>query len=139
MARARRGAGGTLSREHAGLPTGNVSVSGNTPLWNNTFQYKIFKNFRLEMEVNFTHYYYYGGNGKIVPTSHPGQTLVYLTRGLVLGRFRLKDRLSFTVGAVLRSQRRHFHLANHIPISSSWAVNHSVQRADIRFAFLLKR
>jgi hypothetical protein len=108
MARARRGAGGTLSREHAGLPTGNVSVSGNTPLWNNTFQYKIFKNFRLEMEVNFTHYYYYGGNGKIVPTSHPGQTLVYLTRGLVLGRFRLKDRLSFTVGAVLRSRRRHF-------------------------------
>jgi len=48
------------------------------------------------MEVNFTHYY--GGNGKIVPTSHPGQALVYLTRGLVLGRFRLKDRLSFTVG-----------------------------------------
>jgi hypothetical protein len=77
-------------------------------LWNNTFQYKIFKNFRLAMEVNFTHYYYYGGNGKIVPTSHPGQTLVYLTRGLVLGRFRLKDRLSFTVGAVLRSRRRHF-------------------------------
>jgi hypothetical protein len=55
------------------LPTGNVSVIGNTLLWNNTFQYKIFKNFWPEMEVNFTHYY--GGNGKIVPTSHPGQTV----------------------------------------------------------------
>jgi hypothetical protein len=93
------------------LPTGSVSVIGNTLLWNNAFQYKIFKNFCPEMEVNFTHDY--GGSGKIVPTSHPGQTLVlvYLTPGLVLGRFRLKDRLSFSLspsGAVLRSQRRHF-------------------------------
>ena len=58
------------------------------------------------MEANFTHYY--GGSGKIVPTSHPGETLVYLTPGLVLARFRVKDRLSFTLeGAVLRWQRRH--------------------------------
>jgi hypothetical protein len=27
------------------LPTGNVAVIGHTLLWNNTFQYKIFKKF----------------------------------------------------------------------------------------------
>jgi hypothetical protein len=75
-------------------PTGNESVIGETLLWNNTFLYKIFKNSWPEMEVNVTRYY--GGNGKIVPTSHPGQTSVYLTPGPVPGRFRMKDRLSFT-------------------------------------------
>jgi hypothetical protein len=88
-----------------------VSVIGHTLLWNNTFQYKIFKKGWPETEVNYTQFY--GGDSKIVPTRH-GQTLGYLTPGLVLGRFRLKDRLSFSLSlfrqseAVLRSQRRHF-------------------------------
>lgn len=65
------------------------------------------------MEVNFTHFY--AGNGKIVATSHPGQTLTYLTPGLVLGRLRLKDRLSFTVGGGFEIAATSFHLTNHIP------------------------
>jgi hypothetical protein len=69
------------------------------------------------MEVNFTHFY--AGNGKIVPTSQPSQTLVYLTPGLVLGRFRLKDRLSFVVGGGFEIAATSFHPTNHIPILST--------------------
>ncbi len=38
-----------------------------------------------EAEVNVTHFY--GGNNKIVPTSQPGKTLVYLTPGMVILAF----------------------------------------------------
>jgi hypothetical protein len=98
------------------LPTGNVSVIGHTVPWNNTFQYRIYKKFWPELEVNFNHFY--GGNGAIVPTSHPGKTSVYLTPGLVLGRFRIKDRLSFTVGGGFEIAATSFHPTNHIPILS---------------------
>jgi hypothetical protein len=40
-----------------------------------------------EMEVNVNSYH--GGVSNVVPTAHPGTTLVYLTPGLVLGRFNL--------------------------------------------------
>ena len=98
------------------LPTGNVDVIGHNLLWNNAFQYKIYKKFWPELEVNFNHYY--GGNGAIVPTAHPGKTLVYLTPGLVLGRFKLKDRLGFTVGGGFEIAATKFHPTNHIPILS---------------------
>ncbi len=98
------------------LPTGNVSVIGHTLPWNNTFQYHVYKKFWPELEVNFNHFY--GGNGNIVPTSHPGKTSVYLTPGLVLGRFRLHDRLAFTVGGGFEIAATSFHPTNHIPIFS---------------------
>lgn len=98
------------------LPTGNVAVIGHTLPWNNTLQYKVFKKFWPETEINFNHYY--GGNGNIVPTSHPGKTLVYITPGLVLGRFRLHNRLSFTAGGGFEIAATRFHPTNHIPILS---------------------
>jgi hypothetical protein len=98
------------------LPTGNVDAIGHNLLWNNAFQYKIYKKFWPELEVNFNHFY--GGNNAIVPTAHPGKTLVYLTPGLVLGRFKLKDRLGFTVGGGFEIAATKFHPTNHIPILS---------------------
>ena len=91
------------------LPTANTMAIGRNLLWNNTFQYHIFKKFWPETEVNFTHYY---------QGEHSGQTLVYLTPGLVIGRFRIKDRLSFTVGAGFEIAVTSFHPTNHIPIFS---------------------
>jgi hypothetical protein len=98
------------------LPTGNAASIGHNLLWNNTLQYKVFKKIWPEMEVNFNHYY--GGNNAVVPTAHPGKTLVYLTPGLVLGRFHLWDRLGFTVGEGFEIAATSFHPTNHIPILS---------------------
>jgi hypothetical protein len=98
------------------LPTGNGAVIGNNLLWNNTFQYRIFKKIWPEMEVNLNQYH--GGNNNIVPTAHPGKTLVYLTPGLVLGRFNLWHRLAFTAGGGFEIATTSFHPTNHIPILS---------------------
>jgi hypothetical protein len=98
------------------LPTGNVSAIGHNLLWNNTFQYRIFKKIWPEMEVNLNQYH--GGNGNVVPTAHPGKTLVYLTPGLVLGRFKLWNRLAFTAGGGFEIATTSFHPTNHIPILS---------------------
>ncbi len=91
------------------LPTGNVAAIGRNLLWNNTFQYRILKKIWPETEINFTHYY---------QGEHSGHTLVYATPGLVLGRFRLHDRLGFTVGGGYEIAATSFHPTNHIPILS---------------------
>ncbi|MGA2204880.1 MAG: hypothetical protein ABSG40_23330 [Terriglobales bacterium] len=91
------------------LPTGNVAAIGRNLTWNNTFQYRIFKKIWPETEVNFTHYY---------QGEHSGHTLVYLTPGVVLGKFHLWDRLGFTVGGGFEIAATSFHPTNHIPILS---------------------
>jgi hypothetical protein len=98
------------------LSTGNGAAIGNNLLWNNTFQYRIFKKIWPEIEVNLNQYH--GGNNNIVPTAHPGETLVYLTPGLVLGRFNLWHRLAFTAGGGFEIATTSFHPTNHIPILS---------------------
>ncbi|HEX4785608.1 MAG TPA: hypothetical protein VH350_14800 [Candidatus Sulfotelmatobacter sp.] len=91
------------------LPTGNLPAIGRNFLCNNTFQYRLFKKIWPETEVNLTHYY---------QGSHNGHTSVYLTPGIVLGRFRLWDRLGFTVGGGFEIAATSFHPTNHIPIFS---------------------
>jgi hypothetical protein len=91
------------------LPTGNTPTIGRDLLWNDTFQYKIFKKFWPETEVNLTRYF---------QGEHNGNTVVYLTPGLVLGRFKLWDRLSFTVGGGYEIAVTSFHPTNHISILS---------------------
>jgi hypothetical protein len=98
------------------LPTGNADVIGHNLLWNNTFQYRVFTKIWPEIEVNVNRYQ--GGNNKVVPTAHPGKTLVYLTPGLVLGRFNLWHRLAFTAGGGFEIATTSFHPTNHIPILS---------------------
>lgn len=91
------------------LPTGNEQTIGRNLLWNNTFQYRIFKKFWPETEVNFTHYY---------QGSHNGHTSVYLTPGLVLGRFPIHNRVALTFGGGFEIAATSFHPTNHIPILS---------------------
>ena len=98
------------------LSTGNGAAIGNNLLWNNTFQYRVFRKIWPEIEVNFNQFH--GGNNKIVPTAHPGKTLVYLTPGVVLGRFNLWHRLAFTAGGGFEIATTSFHPTNHIPILS---------------------
>lgn len=98
------------------LPTGNVSLIGHTLPWNNTLQYRVFKKFWPEVEINENHFY--GGNGSVVPTSHPGKTSVYITPGMVFGRFPIHNRIAFTFGGGIEIAATSFHPTNHIPILS---------------------
>lgn len=97
---------GTLG---GGLPTGNEKVIGRTILWNNTLQYRVFKKVWPETEFNFTHYY---------QGSHDGHSLLYVTPGLVLGRFTIHNRLALTFGGGYEIAATSFHPTNHIPILS---------------------
>lgn len=91
------------------LPTGNTMAIGRNLTWNDVFQYRVFKKMWPEMEVNLTHYYY---------GEHGGNTLVYLTPGVVLGRFHLWDRLGFTIGGGYEIATTSFHPTNHVAIFS---------------------
>jgi len=91
------------------LPTGNVANIGHNLTWNNAFQYRVFKKIWPETEVNFTHFY---------EGEHNGMTSVYLTPGMVLGKFHLMDRLGCTVGGGFEIAVTSFHPTNHIPILS---------------------
>ncbi|MFZ0761075.1 MAG: hypothetical protein WAM69_14095, partial [Candidatus Sulfotelmatobacter sp.] len=91
------------------MPTGNEATIGRNLAWNNTFQYRILKKIWPETEVNFTHYY---------QGEHGGNTSVYLTPGLVLGRIHLWQHLGLTVGGGFEIAVTSFHPTNHIPILS---------------------
>jgi hypothetical protein len=91
------------------LPTGNTPAIGRNLAWNNTFQYRIFRKFWPETEVDYTHSY---------QGPHGGNTSLYLTPGLVLGRFHLWHRLGFTIGGGIQIAVTSFHPTNHIPIFS---------------------
>jgi hypothetical protein len=91
------------------LPTGNEALIGRNLTWNDTLQYRVFKKIWPEMEVNFTHFY---------QGEHGGNTSVYLTPGVVLGKFHLWNRLGFTVGGGYEIAATSFHPTNHIGIFS---------------------
>lgn len=91
------------------LPTGNIDKIGHSLLWNNTLQYRAFKKFWPETEFNMTRYY--GG-------SHDGHTSLYVTPGMVIGRFPIHNRIAFTFGGGIQIAATSFHPTNHIPILS---------------------
>ena len=91
------------------LPTSHTMVTGRNLVWNNAFQGRVFKKFWPEAEVNLTRYY----EGR-----YAGRTSVYLTPGLVIGRFRLKGRLALTFGAGFQTAMTSFHPTNHNPVFS---------------------
>jgi hypothetical protein len=91
------------------LPAGDEVKIGRNLTWNNTFQYRLLKKFWPEAEVNFTHYYQGERNGN---------TVVYLTPGLVLGRFHVWDHLGFTIGGGYEIAVTSFHPTNQIAILS---------------------
>jgi hypothetical protein len=97
---------GTLG---VGLPTADTSTLGRTIAWNNTFQYRLFRKFWPEVELNSTFFQ----DGK-----NDGQKQNFVTPGLVMGRFRLVGRVGFTVGGGYQIATTQFHTANHNAILS---------------------
>ena len=72
------------------LPAGNVTVVGRTYTWNNAVQFRLFRKLWPEIEVNASFFQ----DGK-----NAGRRQVFLTPGLVVGRFPLTRRVALTVGA----------------------------------------
>jgi hypothetical protein len=72
------------------LPAGGLQRLGMPVAWNTAFQYRIFKYFWPEVEVNCT----WWPNGE-----REGETQVYLTPGMVIGRIPIHDRVGLTLGA----------------------------------------
>jgi hypothetical protein len=71
------------------LPAGNLAKLGDQIQTNVAFQYHVFKVFWPELEVNWT-YYASGQRG--------GLNQVFLTPGVVIGRFQLANGVMFTTG-----------------------------------------
>jgi hypothetical protein len=97
---------GTLG---VGLPTADTSSLGRVIAWNNTLQYRVFRKFWPEVELNSTFFQ----DGK-----NDGQTQNFVTPGLVMGRFRLVGRVGVTVGAGYQIATTPFHITNHNAILS---------------------
>lgn len=97
---------GTLG---VGLPTADTSSSGRTIAWNNTLQYRVFRKFWPEVELNSTFF----EDGK-----NDGRKQNFVTPGLVLGRFRLAGRVGFVVGGGYQIATTQFHTTNHNAILS---------------------
>jgi hypothetical protein len=93
----------------AALPTADTSILGRTLTWNNTFQYRVFRKFWPEVELNSTFFQ----DGK-----NDGRKQNFVTPGLVMGRFRLVGRVGFTVGAGYQIATTQFHSTNHNAILS---------------------
>ena len=92
---------GTLG---VGLPTADTSILGRTIAWNNAFQYRVFRKFWPEVELNSTFFQ----DGK-----NDGQKQNFVTPGLLLGRFHLAGRVGFTFGAGYQIATTKFHTTNH--------------------------
>jgi hypothetical protein len=92
-----------------GLPTVDTTLVGRNYAWNNTFQYRVFRKFWPEVELNSTFFQ----DGK-----NDGQKQNFVTPGLVMGRFRLWGRVGFTAGGGYQIATTHFHTSNHNAILS---------------------
>jgi hypothetical protein len=86
------------------LPTANAATIGQSFLWNNAFQYHLYRKFWPEVEVNFTHFQ----NGP-----NDGKTQVFLTPGILFGKFHLWKRLGLSVGGGFQIAATRFHVNNH--------------------------
>jgi hypothetical protein len=71
------------------LPDGGLRRLGMPLAWNTAFQYRVMKYAWPEFEVNYT----WWPNGE-----REGQTQVYLTPGIVIGRIPIHDRVGITAG-----------------------------------------
>jgi hypothetical protein len=97
---------GTLG---VGLPTADTSTLGRTIAWNNAFQYRVFRKFWPEVELNSMFFQ----DGK-----NDGLKQNFVTLGILLGRFRLAGRVGFTFGAGYQIATTKFHTTNHNAILS---------------------
>jgi hypothetical protein len=92
-----------------GLPANDTRAIGRTYNWNNAFQYRVFR--KLWPEVEFNTAFFQGGKNS-------GQTQLFVTPGIVLGRLHLWRRLNVTAGGGFQVAATRFHTSNHNPIFS---------------------
>jgi len=88
----------------ANLPTSGTSLLGRTIIFNTALQYKIKGKIWPMLEQNST--FWSGG-------TLDGKKEVFLTPGLVLGKFPLAERLNFMIGGGLQIAATQFHRDNH--------------------------
>ncbi len=91
------------------LPAGNTNVIGRTYSWNDAVQYRVLRKFWPEVEVNYSRFQ----EGK-----NDGKTQVFLTPGLVVGKFHVWKRLGLTIGGGFQIAATHFSTSNHNAILS---------------------
>jgi len=87
-----------------GIPTGDVSTLGSPIQYNTAFQYRLIKKLWPEIDVNATFF----PNG-----TRGGNKQVFLSPGLIVGKFHLWRRLGFGVGGGIQIATTHFHTFNH--------------------------
>lgn len=87
-----------------GIPTGDVSRLGTPIVFNTAFQYQIFEKLWPEIDVNSTFF----SNG-----ARAGNKQVFLSPGLIIGKFHLWKRLGLAVGGGIQIATTHFHAFNH--------------------------
>jgi Putative MetA-pathway of phenol degradation len=87
-----------------GIPTRDMNRLGTPIVLNTAFQYQSVKKLWPELDVNMTFF----PNGPKV-----GNKQVFLSPGLMVGRFHLGGRLGFAVGGGIQIAVTHFHTFNH--------------------------
>ena len=87
-----------------GIPTAGVATFGHPIAWNTTYQWHALKRIWPELETNGT----FWGDG-----ANDGQKELFLTPGLVFGRFPIHNRVGFTFGGGYQIAVTHFHRYNH--------------------------
>lgn len=92
-----------------GLPVADTNLVGRTYAWNNTFQYRLFRKFWPEVEMNST--FFKDGTSD-------GKKQNFATPGLVIGRLHLWKRVGLTIGGGYQIATTHFHTTNHNAILS---------------------
>ena len=86
------------------FPTADTNLVGRNYLWNNAFQYHMFKKLWPEVELNST-FFQQGKND--------GQKQNFVTPGLLIGRMHLYKRIGLTFGGGYQIATTHFHTNNH--------------------------
>lgn len=92
------------------LPVDSVDKIGRTIVWNTVAQGHAGRFLWPELEANTT--FYKGG-------ANDGRQQLFLTPGLVAGRFPIHNRVGFTLGAGMQIAATHFHTHDHALIFSA--------------------
>ncbi len=87
-----------------GLPVDSVEEIGHAIQFNNALQYHVHKYLWPELEANTT--FFRGG-------TRDGNNQVFLTPGVVFGKFPIHNRVGLTVGAGFQIAVTQFHTNNH--------------------------
>jgi hypothetical protein len=91
------------------FPVADTNIVGRNYLWNNAFQYRLFKKFWPEVELNST--FFQQG-------PHDGMKQNFVTPGMVIGRLHLWKRVGFSIGGGYQIATTNFHTNNHNAILS---------------------